>query len=112
MTSIVLSRELANQGHYPAIDVLASNSRLLVHLVAPEDRELVKKAIALLSEYNKSKDMIDVGAYRTGMNPELDRAVRAMPELTRLLRQDMHESFSREQAMRQLRALLKPEMVH
>ena len=105
----VLSRELANQGHYPAIDVLASNSRLLVHLVAPDERALVKKAIALLSDYHRNKDMIDVGAYRSGMNPELDRAVRVMPDLQRLLRQDTHETFTREQAMQVLRSALKSE---
>ena len=109
---IVLSRALANQGHYPAIDILASNSRLLVSLVSPEDRELVKKAVSLLSDYTKNRDMIDVGAYRTGMNPELDRAVRIMPELQRLLRQDMHESFSREQTMRLLRSVVKMEALH
>ena len=109
---VVLARGLANQGHYPAIDVLASNSRLMAHLTTAEEREVVKKAIALLSEYDKNKDMIDVGAYRTGMNPELDRAVRAMPELTKLLRQDMHESFTRAEAMRQLRAIIKPETLH
>jgi flagellum-specific ATP synthase len=109
---IVLSRDLANQGHYPAIDLLTSNSRLLVNLVPAEDRDLVKKAVSLIAEYQKNKDMIDVGAYRTGMNPELDRAVRVMPDLQRLLRQDMHESFSREQAIKQLRAVLKMEGVH
>ena len=88
------------------------NSRLLVNLVSADDREVVKKAVSLLSEYHKNKDMIDVGAYRTGMNPELDRAVRVMPDLTKLLRQDMHESFSREQAMRQLRTVLKMETLH
>lgn len=109
---IVLTRDLANQGHYPAIDLLASNSRLMVNLVANDDREVVKKAVSLLSEYHKSRDMIEVGAYRTGMNPELDRAVRVMPDLQRLLRQDMHESFSRDDAMRQLRSAIKTENLH
>ncbi len=109
---IVLARDLANQGHYPAIDVLESNSRLMVNLVPAEDRELVKKAIAMLSDYDKNRDMIEVGAYRAGMNPELDRAVRVRPELVRFLRQGMNEAFTREQAMRQLRALIKMEPVH
>jgi flagellum-specific ATP synthase len=109
---IVLSRELANQGHYPAIDVLDSTSRLMVNLVDDEDRECAKKAVSLLSEYAKNKDMIDIGAYRAGMNAELDQAVRAMPELKRLLRQDRHESFTREQAMRSLRAIVQMETRH
>src|SRR5262249_33106947 len=106
---IVLSRDLANQGHYPAIDVLASSSRLMVNVVDEEDRECAKKAVALLSEYAKNKDMIDIGAYRAGMNAELDQAVRAMPELKRLLRQDRNESFTRAQAVRSLRAVVQTE---
>ena len=106
---IVLSRELANQGHYPAIDVLSSNSRLLVQLVPAEERELVKKAVAFLAEYEKNKDMVEVGAYRAGMNAELDHAVRLRPELGKLLRQDMHESFARADAIKALRATLAGE---
>jgi flagellum-specific ATP synthase len=109
---VVLARDLANHGHYPAIDVLASNSRLFTHLVPDDERELVKRAVALLAEHAKNRDMIDVGAYRSGMNPELDRAVKLHPELTKLLRQDMRESFVRADVMRALRAILKSEAVH
>jgi len=109
---IVLSRELANHGHYPAIDVLASNSRLFAHLVSDEDRELVRRAVAMLAEYAKNRDMIDVGAYRSGINPELDRAVRLHPELVKLLRQDMRESVARNDVVRALRTLLMKEVLH
>src|SRR4029453_8093384 len=57
---IVLARDLANQGHYPAIDILTSNSRLMVNLVTPEEREVAKKAVPLLNEFHKNKDMIEV----------------------------------------------------
>lgn len=109
---VVLGRDLANQGHYPAIDLLASNSRLLVNLVPSEDREVVRKALAALAEYTKNRDMIDVGAYRTGMNPELDRAVRVVPGLRRFLQQDMHVAVARDEAMELLRGALKNETVH
>src|SRR5262245_59072237 len=100
---IVLSRELANHGHFPAIDLLNSSSRLLVDIVAPEERELVLKATAALSVTAKSRDLIDVGAYRAGSNPELDAALRILPDLNRLMCQAMNEVHARKDGM----ALLK-----
>jgi flagellum-specific ATP synthase len=100
---IVLSRELANHGHFPAIDLLNSSSRLLADIVAPEERELVLKAIAAVSAVAKSRDLIDVGAYRAGSNPQLDAALRILPDLNRLMCQPMHEAHARQGGM----ALLK-----
>ncbi len=103
---IVLSRELANQGHYPAIDVLASTSRVMPHLINRDEHELVERTIGYLSTYARSKDMIEIGAYRPGVNAELDRAVERHPALDQFLRQDMGEAFSRDQAIQQLRAAI------
>lgn len=102
---IVLVRELANHGHYPAIDVLASTSRLLADLADEQERRLAQNAVSLLSAYSKSKDMIEIGAYRAGSNPHVDRAVQAMPELERFLRQERHDRTARGDAMERLRAL-------
>jgi flagellum-specific ATP synthase len=107
---IVLARDLANHGHYPAIDVLNSTSRLMVNLVSKDDRNAIQKAIGILSEYTKNRDMIEIGAYRAGMNVELDLAVRSMPQLNKFLRQDMDEAYTREQAMQILRAIAKAEV--
>lgn len=103
---IVLTRELAHHGHYPAIDVLQSISRLLVDLVSKQDREIVKKAVQLLSTYEKSKQMVEIGAYRSGTNPDLDRAISLMPKLTEFLKQGMDDAVTRENAMRTLQNLL------
>ncbi len=103
---IVLSRELANHGHYPAIDVLASVSRLIGDLTNKDERQMVQQALALLSVYQKNKDMVELGAYRAGSNPELDIAIRVMPELNKLLRQETNETILRHEAMAQLRTLL------
>jgi flagellum-specific ATP synthase len=103
---IVLSRELANHGHFPAIDLLNSSSRLLVDIVAPAERELVLKATAALSVAAKSRDLVDVGAYRAGSNPELDAALRILPELNRLMCQAMHEVHARKDGMALLRSIL------
>lgn len=104
---IVLSRELANQGHYPAIEVLTSISRLLPDLVKGMELELVQKAIGTLSTYMKSKDMVEIGAYRAGTNPNLDVAIKLMPELDKFLRQSMQESVPRSEAIQQLQTLFK-----
>ncbi len=101
---IVLSRDLANHGHYPAIDLLNSVSRLLPDLASPEERELAQQTVAALSAHAKSRDLIDVGAYRTGSNPELDAALRIMPDLERFLRQGMDEVHGRRDALAQLKA--------
>jgi len=106
---IVLARDLANHGHYPAIDVLSSTSRLMVNLVPSEDRTLIQQAIGILSEYTRNRDMIEIGAYRSGMNAQLDLAVRLMPQINRFLCQDMNEAFTREQSMQMLRAVVKGE---
>jgi len=102
---IVLSRELANHGHYPAIDLLNSSSRLLVDVVSPQEREVVNKAVAALSVYSKSKDLIDVGAYRSGSNSELDAALRILPDLNKFMCQRMDEAHARSDGMVQLRKI-------
>jgi flagellum-specific ATP synthase len=103
---IVLSRELANHGHFPAIDLLNSSSRLLVDIVSPEERELVLKATAALSVAAKSRDLIDVGAYRAGSNPELDAALRILPDLNRLMCQGMREVHARKDGIALLKGIL------
>jgi flagellum-specific ATP synthase len=103
---IVLSRELANHGHYPAIDMLNSTSRLLPDIARPEERELAQKAVATLSVHAKSRDLIDVGAYRAGSNPQLDAALRVAPDLERFLCQGMGEAHARKDGLAQLKSIL------
>ncbi|MFL6665443.1 MAG: FliI/YscN family ATPase [Rhizobacter sp.] len=102
---IVLSRELAHHGHFPAIDALASTSRLAASLLTREEREAVQQVLGLLSHYFKSRDMIDIGAYRPGQNPELDRAVRLMPRVNALLRQEIAQACGRAETLRVLQAI-------
>jgi flagellum-specific ATP synthase len=103
---IVLSRELANHGHYPAIDVLASTSRLMTDLVSKEDRQLAQQVVSILSTYRKNKDMIELGAYRAGSNAELDHAIKLTPDINKFLCQEMDQSVSRADTMKHLRTLL------
>jgi len=106
---ISLSRALANRGQFPAIDSLNSVSRLMRQLVPEDDLTTVKQVLKALSVYHSSRDLIDVRAYRPGVTPELDQAVRWAPHLERFLAQAPGAAVSRAQAMQQLRALLTRE---
>jgi flagellum-specific ATP synthase len=106
---ISLARNLANAGRFPAIDTLNSVSRLVRQLVPDEDLTTIKQALRALSLHHASRDLIEVGAYRAGVNPELDQAVRWMPRLESFLAQPPGVATPRKQAMQQLRAVLTQE---
>lgn len=89
---VSLSRELANRGHYPAIDVLHSVSRLMPKLVAEEPRQSAARLLELVARYEASRDLIDMGAYKEKTNPRLDDAVRRMPAIESFLQQSSHEN--------------------
>ncbi len=108
---VVLSRDIANQGHYPAIDVLSSASRLLPDLLKGEEIKLVHDAVSVLSTFQKSKDMIEIGAYRAGTNPAVDRAIQLMPDIDKFLQQTMKHAVKRGEAMNQLAAILSKKAV-
>lgn len=82
---IVLSRKLANEAHFPSIDILQSNSRLANELRSQEQSRTVLLAQRLYSLHQQSKDMLDLGAYQQGNNPELDRAIALLPGLRQFL---------------------------
>lgn len=103
---IVLDRELANRGRYPAIDLLSSVSRLVRDLASAEEMEWIRRTVKLLSVHRASKDLVEVGAYRPGTNAELDTAIRLMPALEEFLGQSPEIAVRRADAMRQLQAVL------
>jgi flagellum-specific ATP synthase len=103
---IVLSRQLAESGHYPAIDVEASISRAMTSLIPPEYFEQVRNFKQLFSRYQRSRDLISVGAYSPGNDPLLDRAIALYPKLERFLQQTMVERAGYEESTRSLGALL------
>jgi FliI/YscN family ATPase len=102
---IVLSRRLADGGHYPAIDILQSVSRLISRIATPEQQEAAHKIREAMSVYQQSEDLIQLGAYASGSNPRLDASIRVRNGLLEFLRQDAHVSSSREQTLAQLNAL-------
>ena len=90
---IVLSRELATQNHYPAVDVLDSVSRLNRDLTATNQQDLAGRARNLLALLRKNQDLINIGAYVPGSNPEIDRALVLQKGLREFLRQNMGEGY-------------------
>ena len=101
---IMLSRELAHEGHFPAIDVLQSSSRLASDLTSADERQLMSAAVELLATYERNRQMVDMGAYRAGSNPAIDRAIAVAPALREVLRQSVLESTARHGALQRLRA--------
>lgn len=96
---IMLSRELAHEGHFPAIDVLQSASRLATDLVSAEEQKIMLMAIESMSIYTRNRQMVDMGAYRAGSNPEIDRALQLMPAIREVLKQSVAESTPRQEAI-------------
>lgn len=103
----VLSRELASRRHYPAIDILHSNSRLLTSLLHEEELKLGERFAGMLDTYERARDIVDIGAYRSGSNPELDRILKIKPRIDAFLRQGLHESVSRQKAMALLQEIVQ-----
>jgi len=99
---IVLTRELATQYHYPAIDVLQSVSRLSRDLLDPQQLDLAGRAREHLAVYRRNADLISIGAYAAGSNPAVDAAIRVHDPLRTFLRQGVHEGFSLNQSWSQL----------
>jgi flagellum-specific ATP synthase len=106
---IMLSRDLAHEAHFPAIDVLQSASRLAGELVDDAEQALMTAAIELISTYERNRQMVDMGAYKSGSNEAIDRAMRLYPAVRAVLRQSVVESSTRAAAMERLRAALSEE---
>lgn len=101
-----LSRDLAMRGHYPAVDPLASVSRLMNDVSPKEQVEAATRVRTLLSAYRNAEDLINVGAYMKGSNPEIDRAVRAHEPILAFLRQGIDEKRTLEETRRSLGELV------
>ncbi|MFQ5509022.1 MAG: FliI/YscN family ATPase [Leptospirillia bacterium] len=104
---VVLSREIAATGHYPAVDVSRSVSRVMVDVVEPAHTEAAQKIRNLLGIYEEARDLITIGAYKAGNRPELDRAVELYDEISAFLTQSEHQPSSWDEARAGLYALAK-----
>jgi len=102
---IVLSRDLAAEGHYPAVDVLASLSRLMINVVNEEHMRYAQKLIDVLATYKRSEDLVNIGAYNRGSNPKLDYALEKMDRIRAYLRQDYRERVPLERSVQELKEI-------
>jgi flagellum-specific ATP synthase len=103
---IQLSRRLAEQGHFPAIDVLSSVSRVRSRVTRKAHRAMVSEVTRLMAAYRDAEDLIQIGAYSKGNNADVDRAIALLPRLRNFLRQDQHDDATLEQSIEMLAELL------
>jgi flagellum-specific ATP synthase len=104
---VVLTRQLAHAGHYPAIDVLQSVSRVASAVTTPEQQALARELRQLLAAYAEARDLIEIGAYVAGTNPVVDRAVRLKPQIDALLRQHVEDHTNAADAFARLAQLMR-----
>ncbi|MBI5902224.1 MAG: hypothetical protein HZB84_01925, partial [Deltaproteobacteria bacterium] len=102
---IVLSRDLASQGHYPAIDILPSISRVMMDIVSPEHWKTAMRLKSVVATYKKAYDLISIGAYKEGSDPKVDHAIKVIDRINNFLRQDITEGVGFEDCLQRLFAL-------
>lgn len=107
---IVLDRNLANRGQYPAINILKSVSRLMNHIATPEHVVAATKLRELYYTYMKNEDLINIGAYKRGSSQEVDQAIQYEPIITSFLKQGFMDSVSMEQTVNELTNLARGVM--
>jgi flagellum-specific ATP synthase len=106
---VVLSRSLAEEGHYPAIDIEASISRAMPNIVSAEHLASAQRFKQIYARYQQNRDLVSVGAYAAGSDPDTDFAIERMPHLKVFLRQGLRESLDFQQSSAQLRQVLISE---
>ncbi len=99
---IILSRKVAMRNHYPAIDVLASVSRLMSTIATPEHNQAAGRIRNMMSVYEENQDLISIGAYKAGANPRLDEAIRHIDAINKLLQQQVDNKTSFDETLGQI----------
>ena len=103
---IWLSRKLSTRGHYPAIDAIESISRLMPDICDPEHLKAARAMRRLLGVYLDSEDLISIGAYRAGSNPEIDHAIKMKPLIDKFLQQDVAERAALDETVQNIKKLM------
>jgi flagellum-specific ATP synthase len=97
---IVLSRQLAQKGHYPAIDVLQSASRVMKSVTTSEHARMAQKMREILATYRDAEDLINIGAYKSGANPKIDKAIKLIDPINEFLKQRTDDKSNMAQCLR------------
>lgn len=103
---IVLTRSMAHKGHYPAIDILQSASRVMKAVASSEHLRMAQKLREIIATYNDAEDLINVGAYKAGANPKIDRAIKLIEPINEFLRQKTDDHSNMNQCIRTLSQIL------
>lgn len=103
---IVLSRQLAESGHYPAVDVEASISRVMPHIISSEHQQRAQQFKQIYATFRQNQDLINVGAYSRGSDPLIDEAITLFPALQQLLRQGMEQAVNWQQSDNSLKQVM------
>ena len=106
---IVLSRSLAEAGHFPAIDIEQSASRVMHNVVSREHFEMARRFRSINSKYEKGRDLVQIGAYMSGSDPALDESIRLHDSMSEFLQQDMFTSASMRDSLQQMMVTIERE---
>ena len=106
---IMLSRKLGHKNHYPAIDVLQSISRCMSQIVDKEHKQMAGKLKGVLATYNEAEDLINIGAYKAGSNPEIDYAVTKIRQVNEFLCQDVDSKYLLDEELELLKQIFTDE---
>jgi len=103
---IILSRDLAHKGHYPAIDVLSSISRVMYDIVESDHLNMARKLVKVLATYREAEDLINIGAYVDGSDPQIDFAKKMIHKINSFLQQDINQSVTLEESIVRLKKMM------
>ncbi len=104
---VALSRDLATRGHFPAVDILNSISRSMIDVVSETHLQLASRMRQIMAAWREAEDLINIGAYVPGSNPEIDEAIRLMPGIRAFLKQGLMEQTSFEQMLNHMAEILR-----
>jgi flagellum-specific ATP synthase len=102
---VVLSRSLAHKGHFPAVDVLQSTSRVMRNVVSPAHFKQAQRVREMMAIYKEAEDLINIGAYKMGSNQKIDQAIKLEPSIENMLKQEIEENSSLQDAEKLLMGL-------
>ena len=108
---LYLSREMAGRAIFPAVDLTRSVSRVMVDIVSERDQRWSLRARELWGEYHRIRELVEIGAYQTGSNPEVDQALDCQPRLVSFIKQGIGVGVSREESLELLADALGPALI-
>ena len=103
----MLNRKLAHKNHYPAIDILQSISRCMSQIATREHKQLAGKMKNVMATYNEAEDLINIGAYKAGSNPEIDYAISKIQAVNQFLLQDVNDKFTFDETVEMMKGIFE-----